>query len=267
MKTDTLFYNLFQTFPSIFFELIQKSPSTAEKYQFSSVEVKQLAFRIDGVFLPQPNIPQSPLYFAEVQFQPDIQFYGRFFAEIFLYLSKTDLPNNWRGVVIYPNRRVESQVTERYQELLDFGRVYRIYLEELDDTLLQSPGLATLQLIVSDETQAIPKATDLIQRTRQEITDSKQQKQLLELIETILIYKLPRINRQEIEAMFTFDELKKTQYFQDVYEEGREEGREEGLLDSVPYLLKLGQKPEQIAQNLKIPIEKVHEVIQKRSKG
>ena len=62
--------------------------------------------------------------------------------------------------------------------------------------------------------------------------------------------------------MFTFDDLRKTQYFQDVYEEGYKEG----LLDSVPYQLELGETPEQIAQNLNLPIEKIEEVIQKFSK-
>jgi predicted transposase YdaD len=55
MKTDTLFYRLFQSFPSLFFELIQLSPAEAGNYQFASVEVKQLAFRIDGVLLPTSN--------------------------------------------------------------------------------------------------------------------------------------------------------------------------------------------------------------------
>jgi predicted transposase/invertase (TIGR01784 family) len=85
---------------------------------------------MDGLFLP--NESNLPIYFYEVQFQSDNDFYGRFFAEIFLYLSKTDLNNDWRGVVIYPNRRVESRNQERYQELLTSGRVSRIYLDELE---------------------------------------------------------------------------------------------------------------------------------------
>ena len=104
--------------PSIFFELINQPPKTAASYQFSSVEIKQLAFRIDGVFLPLFEMPQ-PIYFLEVQFQPDPKFYSRFFAEIFLYLDKTDLTNDWRGVVVYPTRSVESTQTSRYQELLE----------------------------------------------------------------------------------------------------------------------------------------------------
>ncbi|WP_079205576.1 DUF2887 domain-containing protein [Microcystis aeruginosa] len=43
MKTDTIFYQLFQSFPSIFFELIQLPISEANNYRFDSVEVKQLS--------------------------------------------------------------------------------------------------------------------------------------------------------------------------------------------------------------------------------
>ena len=50
MKTDTLFYYLFQEFPSIFFELIGQSASLADDYQFTSIELKQVAFRLDGLF-------------------------------------------------------------------------------------------------------------------------------------------------------------------------------------------------------------------------
>ena len=45
--------------------------------------------------------------FVEVQYQPDEQFYGRFFAEILLYLYRNTQPHPWRAVVIYPYRTVE----------------------------------------------------------------------------------------------------------------------------------------------------------------
>ena len=53
LKTDSLFYLLFETVPSILFELIGQ-PALAPGYRFSSVELKQTAFRIDGVFIPLP---------------------------------------------------------------------------------------------------------------------------------------------------------------------------------------------------------------------
>ena len=52
MKTDTIFYQLFQTLPSILFELIGKPATEAEAYQFTSVEIKEIAFRFDGLFIP-----------------------------------------------------------------------------------------------------------------------------------------------------------------------------------------------------------------------
>lgn len=87
MKTDSIFYRLFQEFPGIFFELIGEPPQAVNAYRFSSVEVKQTAFRVDGVFLPKRK-RNNPFYFVEVQFQSDLTIYARLFAEICLYLRQ-----------------------------------------------------------------------------------------------------------------------------------------------------------------------------------
>ena len=44
-----------------------------------------------------------------------------------------------------------------------------------------------------------------------------------------MVYKLPRLSREEIQEMlgFTDVDLKQTRFYQDVHGEGREEGREE----------------------------------------
>ena len=166
MKTDTIFYRLFQSFPSIFFELINQPPETANNYQFSSVEVKQLAFRIDGVFSPQKIIHHPPSTLQKFNFNPIKKFYSRLFTEIFLYLDKTELTNNWRGVVVYPSRSIDVGETERYSELLTSGRVTRVYLDELDSAAEQSIGLGTVKLVVEPESSAVTKARELI-KTRQ----------------------------------------------------------------------------------------------------
>jgi len=92
VKTDSLFNRIFQEFPNIFFELIGITPEIARSYQFSSVEVKQTAFRIDGIFLP--NRGNDSIYFVEVQFQLQQDFYSRFLAEIFLYLRQNKPEND-----------------------------------------------------------------------------------------------------------------------------------------------------------------------------
>ncbi len=40
MKTDSIFYRLFQTFPGTFFELIDHQASEATAYEFASVGLK-----------------------------------------------------------------------------------------------------------------------------------------------------------------------------------------------------------------------------------
>ncbi len=262
VKADTIFYRLFQSFPSIFFELINQPPETANTYQFSSVEVKQLAFRIDGVFLPKSNA-SSPIYFVEVQFQADKKFYSRLFTEIFLYLDKTQLTNNWRGVVVYPSRSVDVGETERYIELLTSGRVTRIYLDEFDSTASQSISIGTVKLVIEPESSAVTKARELINLARQQIASEIIQREFLELIETIIIYKFPQKSREEIEQMLGFSELKQTKVYQEAKQEGKAEGKLEGKLEAVPFMLNLGATVEQIAKALGLDVELVRLVAAK----
>jgi predicted transposase/invertase (TIGR01784 family) len=88
------------------------------------------------------------------------------------------------------------------------------------------------------------------------------------LIETVLIYKLPQMTRQEIEAMFTISDLKQTKVYQEALEEGKAEGKlegkAEGKLESVPFMLQLGATVEQIAEALGLPLEKVREAAQQQ---
>ena len=104
MRTDTIFYQLFQTFPSLLFELIGQSPTEAQGYQFSSQEIKELAFRFDGVFLPTTDSFEQTIYFIEVQFPAKSEFYWRLRK---LLLSKLiDLYNKH-------NRNLKMQPSDR----------------------------------------------------------------------------------------------------------------------------------------------------------
>ncbi|MBW4569719.1 MAG: DUF2887 domain-containing protein [Tolypothrix carrinoi HA7290-LM1] len=74
------------------------------------------------------------------------------------------------------------------------------------------------------------------------------------VIETILVYKFPKMSREEIEAMFGLSELKQTRVYQ--------EGRLEAKLEAIPRLLALGLTVEQIAQALDLDIAQVQEAAQ-----
>ena len=152
MKTDSLFYRLFQVLPRLLFELVGQGPDHAESYRFTSEEIKETAFRLDGVFVPPETQSTWPLFFIEVQFQRDPAFYSRFFAEIFLYLRQHQPSHPWQAVVLYPTRSIDPGPHPHYEALLSSAQVQRVYLNEWAasrQTLLQRViGLLSFQKLM-----------------------------------------------------------------------------------------------------------------------
>jgi predicted transposase YdaD len=116
-------------------------------------------------------------------------------------------------------------------------------------------GVGILKLVVEPESQAGELARNLIERTKQELEDSQSQKQLLELIETIVIYKFPQLSYQEIETMLNLKEIKQTR----VYQDAKLEGKLEQKIAMISLLQELGLNIEQIAQRLEIEENLVRE--------
>ena len=249
MKTDSLFYKMFLDFPEIFFELIDQPEASSLNYRFTSQEVKQLSFRLDGLFLPLQDSPTSPFYLVEVQFQPRKELYYRLFSELFLYLKQYQPLSPWQVVVIYPNRQVERIPFHQFEEMLSLWRVQRIYLDELEETEPTSLGIGVLKLVIQNESQAVNSAKILIERISTEIAEPQTQRNIINLIESIIIYKLPLKNREEIEAMFELQDLKKTRFYQEALGEGKAEGRQEGEANLV--IRQLNRRLEEIPQNLR----------------
>jgi predicted transposase/invertase (TIGR01784 family) len=204
MKTDSLFYRLFQTYPATLFELLGQPGETANFYKFSSVEVKQLAFRIDGVFAS--NSPTMPTYFVEVQFQADAQFYNRTITEIFLYLSQNHSEQSWNFVVLFAKRSIAPQLPAAYQVLSP--QIQLIFLDELPYLESQPLGVKIVDLVVCKPKEAQAKLGSLLSEARS-LQDLSLQTTMLDLIETILVYKFEKLSRKEIEAMFGLSEFKK----------------------------------------------------------
>ncbi|MEM9485784.1 MAG: Rpn family recombination-promoting nuclease/putative transposase [Cyanobacteria bacterium P01_F01_bin.116] len=225
MKTDSLFYLLFETAPSILFELIGQ-PALAPGYTFESIELKQTAFRIDGVFLPPEGSEQS-VYFVEVQFQKDPMLYRRLFAEVFLFLQKHPDVQYWRAVAIYPRASLEPDDHDAYGCLLESNQCQRVYLDELDPS--ESVTLGLVKLIVEPANKAIALSQNLTQQVLRQPLPNLSTQLILDILETILVYKFPNLTRQEIADMFAISDLKKTK----VYEEGVQEGREEERLKAL----------------------------------
>jgi predicted transposase/invertase (TIGR01784 family) len=223
LKTDSVFYHIFQSSPGILFELLGRSPDLAQAYQFESVEVKQVAFRLDGVFLPKPDALEQTVIFLEVQFQEDPEFYHRFIAEIHLFLKLHPTTVDWMAVVIFPRRSVEPAEFRLFRNLIQSDQVHRIYLEDLSAPS-DSVGLGLMQLMVMKPQDAIAQAQRLLRTTQQGVIADPKIQVIIELIETVVVYKFPKLSREEIEKMLGLSELRQTKVYQEALDEGRQEG-------------------------------------------
>ena len=240
MKTDTLFYRLFQRWPKLALELLGLEYAN-ESYRFSSEEIKQTSFRLDGLFTPVTDNAEQPLIFVEVQYQPDNEFYGRFFSEITLYLRLHKPTHPWLAMVIYPTRSTEKPASIAFKPFMGLPGLHRIYLDDYQDSQGLTPALELIRLIASREQQTMELARKLAERRDEFGPDG------LDFIETILVYKLPRLSREEIKTMLALNEieLKQTRFYQEIAEEerqigeqiGRQKGRQEGRQEGEKILL------------------------------
>ncbi|BAY78989.1 hypothetical protein NIES25_54690 (plasmid) [Nostoc linckia NIES-25] len=216
MRRDSIFYKLFKQFPGLLFELVDQPPPEAANYQFESVEVKETAFRIDGVFLPPANAVSKIVFFAEVQFQKDEDLYHRFFSELFLFLYRHSIRyDDWFGVLIFPSRSLEPSNLTIHRALLQSGQVRRVYLDELGDLRQQPLGLGLMLLTnVTSETEAVQGARFLLEQARQQSEQA-----IIDLVTTIILYKFSNLSREEIEAMLGLN-LEEPRAIREAKEEG-----------------------------------------------
>jgi predicted transposase/invertase (TIGR01784 family) len=222
MHTDTIFYQIFLTFHTLLFELLGQPTENAEGYQFTSVEVKEKAFRFDGIFMPDSE--EKPIYFVEVQFQNKPEFYWELITEINIYLNQYKPEQDWQAVALFAKRSLDvEKLTNYQQELVNSGRIKRIYLDEIASG---SIGMGLIELIVSKENQSQELVKTLMARTKTEVSNDSERQGIIELLESVLMSKFSQLSRQEIEAMFLVSDIKQTR----VYQEAKEEGEKNLLL-------------------------------------
>ncbi|MTJ49507.1 DUF2887 domain-containing protein, partial [Dolichospermum sp. UHCC 0259] len=113
MHTDTIFYQIFLTFHTLLFELLGQPKENAAGYQFTSVEVKEKAFRFDGIFMPDSE--EKPIYFVEVQFQNKPEFYWELITEINIYLNQYKPEQDWQAVALFAKRSLDVEKLTNYQ--------------------------------------------------------------------------------------------------------------------------------------------------------
>src|SRR5207249_10543772 len=128
-------------------------------------------------------------------------------------------------------------------------------------------GLSILYLIRQPESQAAATARTLVARSKGEIDDAALRADLVELIETVIMYKLPRLSREEIQAMLQVHDIRQTRVYQEAKEEGRKEGIEVGIekgIEKGVAIAKLAAQKKSVAEIaalLGVDIEVVRQVL------
>lgn len=281
MKTDTIFYKLFQEFPEIFFELVGQQQTNSLLYEFKSQEIKETSFRLDGIFLTLENAFNEPIYFVEVQCYRDKLFYDRFFTSILLYFYQYQPSNpNWYAIVIFDTRTNDVEFPQRLNSFRQ-AHLRCFYLDEMGETADSSLGLGIIKLIVEGKQKAKELVKQLVNKTRQQINDAAIQRKFLELIEAILVNKFPNLSREEIKEMLSMELIKGTRVYQELKEEAREEVKQEVKeevkqevkeevkqevrQEMIAKLLQRGMSVQEVAEILELDVDFVRQVVNKQS--
>ncbi|KHG38930.1 hypothetical protein OA07_26725 [Aphanizomenon flos-aquae 2012/KM1/D3] len=225
MKTDKLFYRIFLNQPDLIAELIPGIPSDCE-FEYSAPVLKEKETRLDGLLTPISNNSDVPLIFLAAQMQRDIKFYNRYFRGIFSYIDQYEISENWRGLLILLNKRLELGSELPHRNLLN-SQVERLYLEDLLHQDDLSPNLALLRLIVTPKDQAGLAARKILNSVS---TEAEFQLKL-DLVESILVNKFTQLTLEEIQKMLNLKEadITQTRFYQEVLEIGEKKGLQQGV--------------------------------------
>lgn len=258
MRRDAIFYQIFQRYPDLIFELIDHPLTPHQGYRFDSVEVKETSFRVDGIFLPPADAKPRRVIFAEVQFQKDETLYHRFFTESLIYLYRNQGSyDDWYGVILLASRSLEPNDRQIHRSILESDHVQRIYLDELGNLEQQPLGVSLIQLTTAPEATAPEQARALIQRSQTESFGNLSSGDIIELVATILFYKFSNLSREEVSNMLGLDKsFKETRVYRDLEAEA-----EAKILRAAQRLAGRGMTSEEIAEVLDLSLEQVQEAV------
>ncbi len=68
-----------------------------------------------------------------------------------------------------------------------------------------------------------------LKKSQGQFTDLELREQLVDFLETLVVYKFPDMSREEIGEMFGTQDLRQTQFYQEVIQEGIQQGITQGI--------------------------------------
>ncbi len=240
MKTDPLFYELFQTRPQIFFEIAQITPPCP--YRFESITVKSAEKRIDGVLYP--TVEGQPIYFVEVQAAPDEQMYWRTSREVSTFFEQRPSLKDtaWYAYVIWLDG--EDDKGFKTTHIKDNNNVQRILSVYLIDILKKLPNhslaLNVLRpLIVDTEEEVRQNITTWVEQIRQADLSPQAEQRLLMVMSQFIEEKFRILSYKELCEMLRLTPFKETDSYKEAFQEDlQKELQKDRMEDRVALLIK-----------------------------
>ncbi len=232
MRTDPLFYELFQAYPQIFFEIVQVIPLCP--YRFESITVKSTEKRIDGVL--EPTISGKPIYFAEVQAFPDKEIYWRITREISTYFEQRPKlrDTEWYAFVIWLDKNDDKGFKKTY--IYDEQKTQRIFSIDLIGVLKKLPtnslALNILRpLIVDNEEEVRQNITTWVEQIHAADLSADVEQRLVMLMAQLIEEKFKTLNYKELCKMLNLTPFDQTATFIETYQRKLQEDLQKEFLE------------------------------------
>lgn len=282
MKTDFLFYKIFEILPEVALHLAGMAHNSDAEYSFQSVELKQQSQRPDGVLLPKRT--SAPVLVVEVQFQRDEQVYTRLVSETALLQMQYPERKTWQMLLVLPSRNIDVDAGI-WDTLVKAESLSVVYLNEfplttthtnvvlqtvtpfLSPEMLAAIALMRITLSPADQVRDMAIVKEL--RDAIQDTEVERAKKIFEdLFIDLFRSKYKHLSIKELLAMIKhsdiFDDLHESRSVQELLMqkelEGELKGKREGKIETIPIFLQIGLSVEQIAEMLDLPLERVKEV-------
>jgi predicted transposase/invertase (TIGR01784 family) len=103
----------------------------------------------------------------------------------------------------------------------------------------------------------------LLRRAQEEFAGSDLAGKTIELVEEFLVRRFPKLDREEIRAMFQLEDLQKTRVWQEAEEQGREKGRNQKSEELIQKWLAKRMPIKEIAELLDTSVDEVRRLSKK----
>ena len=221
MKTDALFYELFQAAPQTFFELMQITPPCP--YRFESITVKTSEKRIDGIL--EPTATGEPIYFLEVQAFPDKTIYWRAMREVATYFEQRPdlIDSRWQAVVLWldkgddPGLKTLKLLGRKPKPCLVASDLLAL-LQKLDKQALARSVLHPL--LAASEAEVTQNVVQWVETIRQTPNlDAGTEEKLISVMSQLIEQKFRTLTYKELSRMLQLTPLAETISGQELIQE------------------------------------------------